>query len=89
MTKSNYFSLNGKDLIKGLVIAILTPALLIIQQSLDAGIWTFNWKQIAMASVAGLVSYLMKNLLTNSDDKFLSKDEIIGGGNVPPNKDEK
>ena len=78
MKKSVLFSIELKDLFKGLLMAILTPALLIVQQSLELGSLTFNWKQIAMASIAGAVAYLVKNFLTNSSDKFFSKEEIIG-----------
>jgi len=61
MKDSNFLSLNWKDIFKGLIMAILTPAAWVIQQSLDAGTLVFNWKQIAMAAVAGGLSYLVKN----------------------------
>ena len=54
-------TLQVRDLVRGLIMAILTPAVLILQQSLEAGILTFNWQQIAMASVAGGFAYLVKN----------------------------
>lgn len=47
-------------------MAILTPALLIIQQSVEAGSFTFDWHQVAMASVAGGLAYLLKNFLEPS-----------------------
>jgi hypothetical protein len=47
-------------------MAVLTPAILIIQQSLEAGTLTFNWKHIAMASVAGGFAYLVKNFFEPS-----------------------
>lgn len=64
MKDSNFLSLNWKDILKGLIMAILTPAAWVIQQSLDAGTLVLNWKQIAMAAVAGGLSYLVKNFLT-------------------------
>ena len=54
------------DIVRGLIMAVLTPAVLIIQQSLEAGTLTFNWKQIAMASVAGGFAYLVKNFFEPS-----------------------
>jgi hypothetical protein len=54
-------TLSMSDIVRGLIMAVLTPAVLIIQQSLEAGTLTFNWKQIAMASVAGGFAYLVKN----------------------------
>lgn len=56
-------SLQGRDLFRGLIMAILTPAVLILQQSLDAGILVFNLKAIGMASIAGGFAYLVKNFL--------------------------
>ena len=44
-------------------LPVLTPALLIIQQSLEANSLTFNWHQIGMAAVAGGGAYLIKNFL--------------------------
>lgn len=64
MKDSNFLSLNWKDILKGLIMAILTPAAWVIQQSLDAGTLVLNWKQIAMAAVAGGLSYLVKNFFT-------------------------
>lgn len=61
---SNKFSLDWRDVAKGLLIATLTPAFVIVQSSLDAGSLVFNWKQIGMAAVAGGVAYLAKNFLT-------------------------
>ena len=45
-------------------MAILTPAVVIIQQSLELGILTFEWKSIVTASIGGGLAYLLKNFLT-------------------------
>lgn len=58
--------LDWRDIGKGIVMAVLVPALLIVQQSLDRGELTFNWKAIAMAAIAGGVGYLLKNISTSS-----------------------
>lgn len=60
---SKQFSLKWRDIVRGFILAVLTPALLIIQQSLEAGSLTFNWHQIGMAAVAGGGAYLLKNFL--------------------------
>ena len=59
-------TLSISDVVRGLIMAILTPAVLILQQSLEAGTITFNWKHIAMASVAGGFAYLVKNFFEPS-----------------------
>lgn len=65
-------TLAWRDVIRGFIIAVLTPIILIVQQSVEAGILTFNWHQIAMASVAGGLAYLVKNFFepTKSIEKL-------------------
>lgn len=60
---SKQFSLQLRDWVRGLVIAALTPVFVIIQQSLDAGELTFNFKAIGMAALAGGLAYIVKNFL--------------------------
>lgn len=53
-----------RDLLRGLLMAVLTPVLVIVQQSIEGGELVFNWKAIGIAAVAGGVAYLIKNLFT-------------------------
>ena len=69
-------SLQGRDLFRGLIMAVLTPAVLVLQQSLDAGVLVFNWKAIGMASIAGGFAYLVKNFLEPTKVIELKKKEI-------------
>lgn len=64
ITTSKQFSINFQDIGKGLIVAIGTPILLIIQQSIAANSLTFNWKEIVMAGIGGLTTYLLKNFFT-------------------------
>lgn len=64
MNQSNFLRLNLADLAKGLLMAVLTPVVTIVQQSLSAGTLTFNWQAIGLSAVAGGVAYLIKNLFT-------------------------
>lgn len=64
VTTSKQFSLNLQDLGKGLIVAIVTPALVILQSSIAAGSLVLDWKSIAMASIGGGVAYLLKNFFT-------------------------
>ena len=83
-TTSEKFRLNWKDILKGIVVAILTPAIVIIQASLDSGVLTFNWHQIGMASVAGFLAYLTKNFFTPAQTVIKKvNDEQIGGEEIP------
>jgi len=64
MNQSNFLRLNWNDFGKGLIMAVLTPVVLIIQESVSAGTLTFNWSAIGISAVAGGVAYLIKNLFT-------------------------
>ena len=84
MKNSNFLSLNLSDIWKGLLMAILTPVVVIIQQSLEAGNFTFDWKSIGLSAIGGGVAYLVKNFFTKPEAQ-----SIIGGSTPPPDKDEK
>ena len=64
MKQSNFLNLGTKDFLRGLLMAILVPFFTILQQSLEAGSLVFEWKSIAIASLAGGVAYLTKNFFT-------------------------
>lgn len=73
------FKLHLRDFLKGAVMAILVPVLYIIQSSVEAGNLVFNWKQIGIAAVSGLVAYLIKNLFTDDvkvAKNILAKDRL-------------
>ena len=72
------FTLNIRDWVKGLLMAVLVPVLYIIQSSLAAGSLTFNFKQIGIAAVSGLVAYLLKNFFT---DEVKAAQNIIDKNN--------
>ncbi len=64
MNKSNFLSLNLQDIAKGLVMAVLTPIVTVIGQSIEAGNFTYDWKSIGLAALAGGFAYLVKNFFT-------------------------
>ena len=66
MKDSNFLSLGLKDFLKGLVVAVLTPIFVIAQQSLEAGVFTFDLKAIGIAAAAGACAYLTKNIFTSA-----------------------
>lgn len=63
--KSTLWTLNTRDFIKGLVMAVLVPVFVIIQQSLSAGDLVFNWKAIGIAALSAFIAYIIKNLFTD------------------------
>ena len=64
MKQSNFLSLNWPDILKGLLMSVLTPRVLVIQQWIAAGVLTLNWKQIGLAAASGGIAYLIKNFFT-------------------------
>ena len=66
ITTSKQYTVNWRDILKGLLIAIVTPALATIEQSLEAGTLTFNWKLIGISSLSAGIAYLSKNFFTKS-----------------------
>ncbi len=81
------YTLKTRDFIKGALMAILVPAIYIIQSSLDAGVLTFNWKQIAIASISGLLAYLIKNFFTDDikvAKNIIAKDRLDNAENPKP-----
>lgn len=87
MKTSKFLKLDLADILKGLLMAILTPAVVIVQQSLELGIFTFEWKSIAVVSVAGGFAYLVKNFFTPQKEVYTIQN--LGGTNPPIKKDEK
>lgn len=58
------FSLNVKDALKGLLLAVGTPVLATIYQSLQKGSLTFDWNVIGVTAGSAAVMYLLKNYFT-------------------------
>ena len=64
MKTSSLFSLDFKDLGKGLLVAVGGAAIAAIETSISAGSLTFDWKAIGGVALAAGLSYLVKNLFT-------------------------
>lgn len=66
VTTSSQYSLNLADVWKGLIVAVILPVLTIIQNSIQAGTFTIDWKNIGLTALGGFIAYLIKNFLTPS-----------------------
>lgn len=78
MKQSDFFSLGIRDILRGLVVAVLTPVVTILADSAERGEWNFNWRLIALSAIGGGCAYLLKNIFTTPDI------QKIGGSNPPP-----
>jgi hypothetical protein len=82
--KSGRFSLKVKDFLKGLFMAVGTSVLMVIQNSIDQGEFTFKWKMVAMAAVGSTVVYLLKNFFTADIHEAAKTVEKAGGEVIKP-----
>ena len=64
MKTSNLYSLDLKDISKGLIVAIGSAVVTTIQTSLQAGSPDFNWKLIGTVALGAGLAYLGKNFFT-------------------------
>lgn len=74
--KSKFLSLDLKDALNGFIVAFLSASLTGIISTLDSGVLP-QLPEIKTAAVVGLtagLSYLLKNLVSNSQGQILKKD---------------
>lgn len=70
------FKLGYKDAVKGLIVSVLSAvvtALLGIIQQNGLEFSTTELKTIAIVAITTFLSYLLKNFLTDENDKFVGK----------------
>lgn len=63
---SPQFTLKWRDFLRGLIIAVLTSVLVVVQQTIESGVLTFDWNSIGIAAVGSGVAYVLKNYLEPS-----------------------
>ena len=74
--KSKFFTLDWKDLSRGLLIAFLTAVLTGVINILDTGA-IFTWltiKPVLIAGISAALSYFLKCLATNSQDQMFKRE---------------
>jgi len=76
---SKLFHLQLSDFWKGLFVAIIGSVLGLIYKTVDAGSLDFDWKFIIKAGVLAGLSYLIKNLATNSKGELFTAEGLPGG----------
>ena len=64
MQTSSLFSLDFKDLGKGLLVAVGGAVIAAINSGIQGGAFAFNWKTIGGVALAAGLSYLGKNFFT-------------------------
>jgi hypothetical protein len=76
MNLSGLFSLNLRDTLNGFLIAFLTTFLTAVSSALSSGVFPplADIKAFALIGITAGVSYITKNLFTNSKGELLKKD---------------
>jgi len=69
--KSDLFKLDWQDIGKGLLVAIITA--IVSYLSSLVSITNFDYKQVISIAIISALSYLAKNLASDSDDKVLGR----------------
>jgi uncharacterized membrane protein YvlD (DUF360 family) len=74
MKKAKLFNLNLKDFFKGLVMAVITAIITFLANELQIGssVDLALLKRMGIAAIIAFLSYLVKNMLTNSKDELLT-----------------
>lgn len=76
MKTSEYLKINAHDLLKGATVAAGTVMLSLVGTMIESG-FAVTDEQLMMSVKVGVlaaVSYLIKNLFTNSDDKMFKSE---------------
>ena len=61
---SPFMSLNWTDLGKGILMAILTPVITVIYQTIQSGSLILDFHSICIAAISGFVAYITKNFFS-------------------------
>jgi hypothetical protein len=71
--KSKFLSLNIKDFLKGIIVAIFTG----IGTYFTMNNTEINVKEVGKACIIAFCAYMAKNLFTNSADQILKPEENV------------
>jgi hypothetical protein len=75
--KSKFLRLDSRDFFKGLIVVVICTIITGIYQVIVSG-GVINWltlKPVAIAALGSAISYLTKNLLTNSRGDFMKNED--------------
>lgn len=72
MIQSKLWSLVPKDFLHGLFIAVLSGVFTVIEQSLQAGNLTFDYKDIGTVAGISALTYISKKFVSNSQGDILT-----------------
>lgn len=76
MKQSKFLTLNFKDILKGIIVAIFSAVITYLYTVIQTGdpLTIETFKKVGMVALAALLGYLSKNFFTNSSNKPLTKE---------------
>jgi hypothetical protein len=81
MDKSKFLSLNAHDFVKGAIVAVLTPTLVLIQEILSDGLFDLDAKKLLAVGLSGFTAYLLKNFFEGKDAETVKlKANVLASG---------
>ena len=83
---SNFLQWSLKDILHGLLIAVLTSVLAVVQTSLESGVLSIDFNQMLKAAMLGAGAYLLKKLASNNAGEFLKRNKPFDYDIQPPNQ---
>lgn len=75
--KSKFLSLEIKDALRSFLLAVIGTILMGVYKIIEQGAFPVTWaewKPIVLTGIGAGIAYIIKNWLTNSDDKLLKKE---------------
>ena len=72
MKRSKFLRLGKRDLINGLLIAVLSSVIVTLQQQLTTG--SYSLKEIGIVALSAGLAYLSKNLFENEKGELWKPD---------------
>lgn len=88
MKQSKFLSLNWRDFLRGLLMAVLTPVFTTAYDSFLRGEFVLNWHLILLSAIGGGGAYLSKNLFTKEDKPQMFAEDIGLPLPKPPKKED-
>lgn len=72
-SRSKFLAWNGWDFMKGLILAIIAAVITYLYTAVQTDSWwnVTTLKKIGVVALTTFLSYLLKNLFTNSKDEIL------------------
>lgn len=74
---SKLFSLNVKEIGRGLIVSISGAVITALYTGIESGVTVFdiNWASVGNAALLAGLAYISQKILRNSNDELLKKDK--------------